>query len=61
MECSICNKKILPLKHKGKVVWKDGNNAEPINKGRCCDSCNLSVVVPKRVSIMMMEDKEDGV
>lgn len=21
-----------------------GNNAEPINKGRCCDECNNSVV-----------------
>lgn len=25
-----------------------GNNAEPINSERCCDDCNMTVVVPAR-------------
>ena len=39
--CSICGKK-----YKG---W--GNNAQPINNGECCDKCNSTVVVPKRLAI----------
>lgn len=40
-KCSICGK---PLEN------KFGNNAEPINEGRCCDVCNMMVVVPERIS-----------
>ena len=29
-----------------------GNNAEPINDGRCCDECNLSKVIPARLGLM---------
>jgi hypothetical protein len=25
-----------------------GNNAEPVNDGRCCDFCNWAVVIPAR-------------
>lgn len=42
-ECSICGKK-----YKGY-----GNNAQPINDGECCDKCNLTVVVPKRLEIAL--------
>ena len=24
-----------------------GNNAEPLNKGRCCDECNLKVILAR--------------
>ena len=27
-----------------------GNNAEPINSGRCCDSCNGMVVIYARIN-----------
>jgi len=27
-----------------------GNNAEPVNSGRCCDECNYVVVCPARIS-----------
>jgi hypothetical protein len=50
MECSICKETIE--KHvdpKGKVYWDQGNNAEPINDGRCCDKCNMTVVIPARL------------
>jgi hypothetical protein len=56
MNCSICNEEI-----KGMVVYRDGhpevpyqggNNAEPVNGGRCCDECNFSVVIPARLGIL---------
>ena len=28
-----------------------GNNAEPVAEGFCCDKCNLSIVVPARISM----------
>lgn len=37
--CSIC----------GKNYTGYGNNALPVNKGRCCDVCNKSIVVPRRI------------
>jgi len=37
--CSICE-----AEYEG---W--GNNAEPINPGRCCDSCNWNQVIPARI------------
>ena len=26
-----------------------GNNAEPVKPGKCCDKCNLNVVIPERI------------
>lgn len=26
-----------------------GNNAEPVNNGRCCDACNDVIVIPARL------------
>ena len=39
--CSICGKK-----YKGY-----GNNARPVNDGRCCDDCNFKIVIPKRIEV----------
>ena len=36
--CSICKKKYIGF----------GNNAYPINNGRCCDYCNTMCVIPAR-------------
>ncbi len=44
LKCSICGCTI-----KDKMGWKYGNNAQPINNGRCCDNCNDMVVVPQRI------------
>ena len=33
----------------GKVIWTEGNNAEPVREGRCCDDCNMNKVVPARL------------
>ena len=40
MRCSICNKEIT-----------NGNSAYPVNLGKCCDTCNLIVVVPARIKL----------
>ena len=37
--CSICKKSYIGY----------GNNALPVNSGRCCDDCNLQVVIPQRL------------
>ena len=41
IECVICNADIKDF----------GHNPDPINegKGRCCDSCNFSFVIPARI------------
>lgn len=44
-KCSICNG---PLYHPD-LQWICGNNAEPINDGRCCDNCNWITVLPARL------------
>lgn len=28
-----------------------GNNPEPLKKGRCCDKCNITKVVPARMKV----------
>jgi len=38
-ECSICK-----LPYTGY-----GNNAVPVNNGRCCDNCNSTEVIPARI------------
>jgi len=40
--CSICKSE-----YKGY-----GNNAEPINDGKCCDSCNHCEVIPARLNML---------
>lgn len=38
-KCSIC----------GQNYEGYGNNAQPVNAGRCCDKCNATIVVPRRM------------
>ena len=46
MKCSICNNEI----EKNEISsWDKGNNAQPINNGRCCDECNTYKVIPVRL------------
>lgn len=37
--CSICGEKYVGY----------GNNSHPVNNGRCCDICNMLVVIPTRL------------
>jgi len=48
MMCSICHYPI-PVQPSG---WRGGNNAQPVNDGRCCDDCNAHVVIPTRLRNM---------
>lgn len=52
--CSICEGYIEPLRDPktGEVVWEGGNNAWPINDGRCCDDCNANVVIRARIAMI---------
>lgn len=35
-----------------------GNNAAPINDGRCCDLCNDEIVIPRRLIDIMRKTAE---
>jgi hypothetical protein len=49
-KCCICKR---PLEKRytpeGVLYWDDGNNAWPIQDGRCCDKCNSEYVIPARM------------
>ena len=50
--CSICEEPIKPLyTDEGVIYWYSGNNAQPINDGRCCDQCNNTDVIPARIEM----------
>lgn len=48
MKCCLCGEEIKPVGD-----WTQGNNAEPVSSGRCCNDCNAHVVVPARLAEMM--------
>jgi hypothetical protein len=48
-KCSICGG---PIDVKPGSGWAGGNNAQPINDGRCCTTCDETLVVPLRIALM---------
>ena len=56
MECSICKGEIGVTS----FGWDQGNNAEPVNDGRCCDTCDATVVIPKRIGMILRDAPELG-
>ena len=49
--CSICNGAIVGF----------GNDAQPINDGRCCDRCHAEHVIPERARRILESDtKREG-
>ena len=48
--CSICHEKMLSSS------FRYGNNAHPVNNGRCCDICNTTVVIPARIKQLRDEE-----
>jgi hypothetical protein len=48
MKCDICTSEI-DIQASG---WKEGHNAFPISKGRCCTRCNDTEVIPMRIAII---------
>jgi hypothetical protein len=45
--CSIC----------GKPIVGRGHNAQPVEEGRCCDDCQLNVVLPTRATLSALEEE----
>lgn len=48
MLCSICFSEIEKVGD-----WDSGNNASPVNTGRCCNTCDNAVVIPARLRTML--------
>lgn len=49
-KCSIC----------GKHYEGYGNNAYPVNYGRCCDWCNTTVVIPRRIQSFKNRERKEN-
>ena len=56
MKCSICK---LEIPVQAVTGWDSGNNAEPVNDGRCCDDCNASVVIKARLNEVWAAEKKE--
>lgn len=54
MLCSICFNEIPAVGD-----WTSGNNAEPVNFGRCCNKCDNEVVIPARITMMTAKISND--
>ena len=53
LECTICGGDIEhQMTPTGEVFWTEGHNADPITDGRCCDTCNVTAVIPARLANM---------
>ena len=51
MKCCICKAEIEKQYTKdGVMYWDQGNNAQPIDDGRCCNECNAHIVIPARMA-----------
>jgi hypothetical protein len=56
--CCICGNEIVPHPLS---EWDQGNNAEPVKTGRCCDTCDEHVVIPRRMeNAMAGKDPYEG-
>ena len=51
IECVLCGHLIDRKMHEGKVYWTEGNNAQPLADGRCCDMCDCILVIPSRMGM----------
>lgn len=56
MKCSICTQEIRKDILTG---WDQGNNAEPVCYGRCCDECNVHFVIPTRIKRYLENRREN--
>ena len=51
LKCIICKGEIdIHYDDNGKVIWDQGNNAQPVADGKCCDKCNMDIVLPHRLA-----------
>lgn len=50
--CVLCDSEIQPhLTPDGVPYWWEGHNAAPVELGRCCDTCNDTIVIPTRIKL----------
>jgi hypothetical protein len=55
-KCCICHGPIdLQRDSDGKVFWEWGHNAWPVRSGRCCSSCNSTVVIAERLVLLGLD------
>lgn len=54
-KCSICGGSIAATSQ-----WHGGNNAWPVNDGRCCDICNTFRVIPARQEMTVRETQKEN-
>lgn len=52
MKCCLCGNEIEVVGN-----WKEGNNAIPLEDGRCCDKCNVEKVIPTRFDLIKIIEK----
>jgi len=55
MKCCICGSEIMREAN----GWDQGNNAQPIMDGRCCNSCNWSIVIPVRLGAVVKPTRKE--
>ena len=48
IKCCLCSKEIEKV-----GTWVQGNNAQPLMDGRCCDDCNMTKVLQARLRMMV--------
>jgi hypothetical protein len=50
MICSICRQPLSMKNCHSIFSVRYGNNAQPVNDGICCDTCNWTVVIKARLA-----------
>lgn len=63
MKCCFCTNEIeKQYTPTGEMYWDRGHNPEPVRGGedRCCDFCNLSIVMPARISQLLFNEEEQA-
>lgn len=39
--------------------WLHGANAQPVNDGRCCRTCDETIVIPTRIKTILDQRRKD--
>jgi len=61
MQCVICKGEIeKQYTEEGVMYWDQGNNAQPIDDGRCCNECNATIVIPARLTEIKLRMNKSG-
>ena len=61
MICSICGFPINVILASDGYAFSDARNADPVNDGRCCASCDMYVGIPARMKELQVHDLLDSV